>query len=210
MRPWLGVVAAAIGVALLTHACVAVESDWLHVPAGLLLLGFGVYEIRRADTLALLDPPPPVEPFEQAPAWMRATRGAQQGVRFVELTDLPIPYDYAFPVVFGGHNVHVIYRTDGCDCPPRDGFAVVEFALGRRLHDDSYDDEQLHRHPLFALGLMYYRIQEVIGSAERRHFVFALKEGSFDCIASSYRLVGEYPTMAEAEAVVSELRAQRP
>jgi hypothetical protein len=90
------------------------------------------------------------------------------------------------------------------------------------------NDEALSNHPLSPLGLRPHSLQEVIQSpfiATRaaiqvrsgcaapahwtsvRHFVFAMKEDTFECLASTYTLIGSFPTLEEA---TSAARASLP
>lgn len=105
---------------------------------------------------------------------------------------------------------------------PEGGVALV------RLNDAAYsvangpNDEAFHNHPFYSLGLEFYEIQEIVnspwiedvltmlhkdrvfkGPGSCRHFVFALKETTVDCIAESADFVGVFPTHKAAMAAAS-------
>lgn len=144
--------------------------------------------------------------------------------RVVELHDLP-PADpnvaRVVPILCG-RAVYAVYQV-ASDGSSDDGpFAVVAFDGCRSFSGLGPNDEALHNHPLFGLGVMHCAIQEIVDSpwiVERarllhkdgdprrfadgqRHFLFALKENSFECTASGYSLLGVHPSYGEARAAV--------
>jgi hypothetical protein len=88
------------------------------------------------------------------------------------------------------------------------------------------NDEVLHGHPLFSVGLGYYRLHEVVNSAwlmelraieavhdrapampfeNARHFVLTFHDSTLEAIAADVRLAGSYPSRAEAVKEMTRL-----
>jgi hypothetical protein len=148
--------------------------------------------------------------------------------RIIELTDLPRADPNLATVVpiACGSQVYAVYQVASDDWSDEGPCAAVAFDRCRTFLGTGPNDEALHNHPLFKYGLRHYAIQEVVDSPwveERarllhkdsaphlfgdgqRHFVFALKENSFECTAESYSLLGMYPSYREAmEAVLARI-----
>lgn len=144
--------------------------------------------------------------------------------RVVELRDLP-PADpncaSVVPIICG-RAVYAVYLVASGGESDDGPYAVVAFDGCRSFLGGGPNDEALHRHPLFEHGVMHYAIQEIVDSPwveERarllhkdgdpgffgdgqRHFLFALKEDSFECMANGYSLLGVYPSYGEARSAV--------
>lgn len=137
---------------------------------------------------------------------------SNEAAKVVELTDLPPPepniQDVQF-MMFNGR-AHVIYLTNRA--PHEYDFVVVEFSGVADVVGGGPNDEAFHNHALARYGLKHYSLQEVVNSPWRReralirhkdrvvtpralalrHFVFSFKEGTFECLAEKYALVGRY------------------
>jgi hypothetical protein len=149
-----------------------------------------------------------------------------EGPRVVELTDLPPaePNCQTVNFVCAGGRVRLIYEVNPFLRPPKGtrgadpSFVVVDLGHCYSLATGP-NDEALGNHPMAKHGLQAYAIQEVVNSpwiADRvrvlhkdgiidprihaglRHFVFAFKEGLFECLARGYRVVGTFPTEDDA------------
>jgi hypothetical protein len=142
--------------------------------------------------------------------------------RVVEINDLPRcePNISQSRVFAAGPTVVILYDAVDENWPTSRTWAVVRFDGYLTYKGGGPNDEALHNHPLFPSGLEHYSLQEVIDSpwirtesaiahksgdptrmvAGQRHFVFALKEDLFECIADSYTLVGLYESYDTAFA----------
>jgi hypothetical protein len=150
--------------------------------------------------------------------------------RIVELNDLPKanPNTASVVPIVCGAGVYAVYQVASDDLSDDAPCAVVSFEGCLSFLGDGPNDEALHNHPLFKCGLQPYAIQEVLDSPwveERarllhkdgnphlfgdgqRHFIFALKENSFECAARSYSLLGSFPSYQEArDAVLARIAA---
>lgn len=112
------------------------------------------------------------------------------------------------------------------------GVVVVEFRNWHWFAGGGPNDEALHNHPLARYGLRYYTLQWIFDSpaiaplldtlhrdgpdrppgylAGLRHYVFAYKEGTFECIARGYHLTGVYPGMPAALAAITDALEEPP
>jgi hypothetical protein len=114
-------------------------------------------------------------------------------------------------------HVCLIYEAKGSGWPHSDDmWAVVHFE-GCLNHLSGYpNDEAWHNHPLAKIGkrtpceivsspwaLERSRIAHRDGDpnaflAQLRHFIFPLKEGTFECLARKYTVIGTFPSLAAA------------
>lgn len=142
----------------------------------------------------------------------------------VELTALPPcePNVSTASVLTGSRSGHswISYDAQGPDWPNGNPvIALVRLDDVAQLVTDGPNDEAFHNHPFFRYGLRHYTIQELVDSPwigmilsmlhkdraptnnrGRRHFIFALKETTIDCIATSATFVGYFPTHSDAMA----------
>lgn len=112
----------------------------------------------------------------------------------------PRPDAVASAYVFSGSSLAVCYETTD------EQFAVVVFPVWSAVKDGGPNDEALHGHPLYNLGLRHYSIhkihqspwlqqletQNAVHPSHSRaafllgkvHYLFALKEQVIECIVS--------------------------
>lgn len=149
-------------------------------------------------------------------------------MRVVELAEVPEPMAGGANesvVIADGRRVALVYDVVHGAMPDEEGFAVVLFARCSQFLGGGPNDEAYGNHPLFEYGLGPYAAHEVVGSwwiEERgrinhkdgtfewegnklRHFVFAMKEDMFECLAHGVEVVGVFAT--RAEAVTAAIRA---
>lgn len=153
--------------------------------------------------------------------------------RVAELTDLPrCDPNLSAGSVFKAQarkGLVVVYESQGPGWPDSEHWAVVCFSPCACVVCGGPNDEALGNHPLFASGLRFYTLQEVIDSpwlAERcriqdkdanphppwwlgrcRHFVLAFKENTVEVMAERYELLGQYVSRSVAmESVFVYLR----
>jgi hypothetical protein len=128
----------------------------------------------------------------------------------------------------GGHSAWIAYDAKGPDWPNSDEVvALVRLDDVAQLVTNGPNDEAFHNHPFYRFGLRPYALQELVDSPwiamtlsmlhkdrvptntrGRRHFVFALKESTVDCLAASAVFVGYFPTHVDAiAAACSEVRS---
>src|SRR5215470_4785613 len=138
-----------------------------------------------------------------------------------ELVDVPAcdPNVSEARVTSDGRAVVIVYESKTEGWPDVESCSAVRFDGCSWFACGGPTDEAFGNHPLYSLGLQPYALQEVVASpfiatraaieartarlrsileTSQRHFVFALKEGTFECLAKSYSLIGTFPTLAEA------------
>lgn len=118
------------------------------------------------------------------------------------------------------HSAWIAYDAKGPDWPNDDDIvALVRLDDVAHLVTNGPNDEAFHNHPFYRFGLQHYAIQELVDSPwiamtlsmlhkdrvptntrDRRHFIFALKETTVDCIAVSATFVGYFPSHSDAMA----------
>jgi hypothetical protein len=128
----------------------------------------------------------------------------------------------------GTHSAWIAYDAQGLDWPNDDDVvALVRLDDVAHLVTNGPNDEAFHNHPFYRFGLRPYAIQELVDSPwiamtlsmlhkdrvptnirGRRHFIFALKENTVDCLAASAVFVGYFPTHSDAiAAACNEMRS---
>lgn len=116
--------------------------------------------------------------------------------------------------------VWIAYEAKGPNWPNDDDVvALVRLVRAAYVIANGPNDEALKNHRYFHLGLTLYSLQEIVnspwieevltmldrdrtyaGPRGLRHFVFALKETTVDCIAESAEFIGLFPTHKAAMA----------
>jgi hypothetical protein len=151
-------------------------------------------------------------------------RTANRHHAVVELIDLPVCEPNVSDAIVlvstaaGFRMAFVAFDTWDPDRPdqPR-GVALVRFDRIRQVIARGPNDEALHRHPFFSLGLRHYTLQEIVHSPwnalvsslldkdgrvnrceDARHFVLAFKETCVDVLADGYALIGIFPSQDTA------------
>jgi hypothetical protein len=104
-------------------------------------------------------------------------------------------------------------------------FCIIKFVGASLTKFGSPNDEGLGGHPLFGRGLQFYSAGEVINSRwnaeverqerisfpsarsrNRRHFIFAMKENTFECLAQSFEVSrSDGPLSAILDRIVKSL-----
>lgn len=128
----------------------------------------------------------------------------------------------------GARSAWIAYDAKGPDWPnDGDVVALVRLDDVAQLVTNGPNDEAFRNHPFYHHGLRHYTIQELIDSPwiamtlsmlhkdrvptntrGRRHFVFALKETTVDCLAALAAFVGFFPTHGDAiAAACNEMRS---
>lgn len=132
--------------------------------------------------------------------------------RVIELEDAP-PYDIGSPYaqIFASDSQVVLFAflSDPAS-PTEEATGIMFFERPRAHYFGMPNDEALGGHPLFKRGLGFYGLFEVLDSSwvrhlERvnsvhdrhdpkwfendRHFIFTLKESTFECVAEGYHWV---------------------
>ncbi len=143
------------------------------------------------------------------------------------LTDIPEPEPgTSMPsVIATGHGVCLIYDCRGADWPNDDCWAVLEFEGCFNYLGGTPNDEAWPNHPMASVfGLFGACPSEILNSPwalERariahnqgdpkvflprmRHFLFPLKEGTFECLAKNYKILGKFQSFAAAFKRASE------
>lgn len=136
----------------------------------------------------------------------------------IELTDIPsVEPNSSDEMFLALPRVFVIYQVSPITEGPF-GFVLLEMKNCRAIHGGGPNDEALRNHRCYEYGLQAYTLQEVVNSPwieeharyqhrdgktnlmppEMRHFVFALKEGAIDCLATGYKMHGPFNSMRDA------------
>lgn len=150
--------------------------------------------------------------------------------RVVVLADWPQPATVSEPRVLADDTtLSLMYSTDG------DRFAVVRFPLCTYFAFGAPNDEALGGHPLARVGLQYYAVHEVRGSAlirelerrnsvhprhdrasylDRRHFIFTFQDSTLECVIPAEKwwtpTATVYGKFEEAEAAWRAPRQAEP
>jgi hypothetical protein len=136
----------------------------------------------------------------------------QDNVVLLDSVPKPVPGSTEPSVVASERQVAIVYRIAEIDFErygPFDDedepFCLVLFLWAAFHRLGPPNDEGLAAHPLAAVGLKWYRAQEVLNSSfiasswklaswhhPRRHFVLTFQDSTFECVAAECTLVGVF------------------
>lgn len=132
----------------------------------------------------------------------------------VELTDIPpVEPNESEEIFVSTPDVFVVYRANPFTQVDFVGWVLLNMQGCCAIHGGGPNDEAIFNHRFASAGVMPITMQEVVNSpwireysqyahregnarvvplVDARHFVFALKEGTIDCLARGYTCHGPY------------------